>query len=393
MTRLLIVSSSRADVGILSPVWNGIAAGGKVETHVLLTGMHMSNDSFARSHLSEEIIVHKRGMDILGRDAATAAASMGNIVRDCASLYEEIAPEIVLVTGDRLDMFPSAMASTPFNIPLAHLHGGEVTLGAIDERLRHAITKLSHIHFAATPESAQRICQMGEEPWRIHVSGAPGLDTLQSVEVLDRPVLLRELGFHADINKPLRLVGLHPETNAANPLAPMEAVLASLETLPPAPTLFTAPNSDPGGQAMRNQIEAFAETRDWAIFEDTLGSTLYANALRHAAILIGNSSSGIIEAPLFSLPFLNVGTRQQGRLQGKNVRNCRNNAEDISRVILEILEQPRPNAEHGYSPYGDGHAAERITNVLESLPAREILLNKSFWSEGGQFNSPWSGTS
>lgn len=388
MTRLLIVSSSRADVGILSPVWNGLAASGKVETHVLLTGMHMSNDFFARSHLPEGLVVHKQGKDIMGTDAATAAASMGEIARDCATLYEKITPDIILLTGDRLDMFPAAMASTPFNIPLAHLHGGEVTLGSIDERLRHAMTKLSHLHFAATPESAQRICSMGEEPWRIHVTGAPGLDTLRSVEALDRPALMKALGFKTDLHAPLRLVGLHPETNGYNPLAPMEAVLEALDVLPPTPTLFTAPNSDPGGHAMRNQIESFVETRSWAIFEDTLESVIYANSLRHAAIFIGNSSSGIIEAPLFSLPFLNVGSRQQGRLQGENVLNRPNNADEISAAILKILKQPRPNAAEGQSPYGDGCSAPRIAEVLESLPARETLLNKTFWDEGGEFSLP-----
>lgn len=389
MTRLLLVSSSRADVGILSPVWNHLAHSAKTEVHVLLTGMHMKDDTFARSHLPSGVTVHKRGVDLMGTDAVTAARNMGRIAQDCAELYDSIAPDLILLIGDRMDMFPAAMASTPFNIPLAHLHGGEVTLGAIDERLRHAITKMAHIHFAATADSAHRICRMGEEPWRIHVTGAPGLDTLRSVERMERLALMQALGLEGYANAPLRLVGMHPETNCPQPLAPMEAILAALGELPELPTLFTAPNSDPGGAAMRAEIESFVSSRPWAVFHDTLGSTLYANAFRHGAVLIGNTSSGIIEAPLFALPFLNVGNRQEGRLQSDTAANCPNDKDRIKAAISRLLSLPRMDFEQGSSPYGDGRSARRIAQVLESLPSREKLTHKGFWSEDGAFTNPW----
>jgi len=389
MTRLLIVSTSRADVGILSPVWNYLAHSAKTEVHVLLTGMHMKDDAFARSHLPSDVSVHKFGVDLMGTDAVTAARNMGGIAQDCAELYESLDPSLILLTGDRMDMFPAAMASTPFNIPLAHLHGGEVTLGAIDERLRHAITKMAHIHFAATADSAQRICRMGEEPWRIHVTGAPGLDTLRCVERMERPELMEALGFKNYVNSPLRLVGIHPETNSSHPLAPMEAILAALDELPELPTLFTAPNSDPGGSAMRKEIEAFVSSRPWAVFQDTLGSNLYANAFRHGAVLVGNTSSGIIEAPLFALPFINVGSRQEGRLQSDTATNCSNDSDMIKTAISRILGLPRVDDEQGRSPYGDGRSAQRIARVLETLPSRENLTYKGFWSEDAEFTNPW----
>lgn len=389
MTRLLIVSSSRADVGILSPIWNRMAASSNVDTHVLLTGMHMSNDSFAREHLPAGLPVYIRGNDLLGTDALTAAVSMGEISRECAGLYEEISPDMILLTGDRLDMFPAATAAMSFNIPLAHLHGGEVTLGAIDERLRHAMTKLSHIHFAATAESASRICSMGEEPWRVHVSGAPGLDTLRAMGSMDRSDLMYALGFDNGEHGPLRLIGLHPETNGNDPIAPMKTVLEALDTLPPAPTVFTAPNSDPGGQRMRHDIEGFIKDRRWARFHDTLGSELYANSLKHAAILVGNSSSGIIEAPLFTLPFVCVGRRQEGRLRGMNTVETPCDSNLIAKAIEGVLTRTRPSFVDGKSPYGDGHAAPRIAKVLEALPSREKMLDKAFWASGRQFDTPW----
>ncbi|MEE9209884.1 MAG: UDP-N-acetylglucosamine 2-epimerase [Kiloniellales bacterium] len=392
MTRVLSVSSSRADGGVLAPVWRGLAVNASAELHVLLTGMHMVDDAAARGALPAGAIVHKAGADLGGgtgpEGSVAAAAAMAAIAEAAARTIAKVEPDAVLVMGDRLDMFPAALAAVPFNLPIVHLHGGELSLGALDERVRHALTKLSHIHCVATVEAAERVCRMGEEPWRIHVTGAPGLDGLRQAPPMAAAELQSELGLPI---AGLRLVTVHPETNSEMPALPLDAVLAALDRSP-APSVFTAPNADPGGAAMRSRIEAFAGGRPWAAFHDTLGTELYANAMRHAAVMVGNSSSGIIEAGLFDLPVINVGRRQEGRLSGPNVHDCRADADAIGRLLDRLSADPLPSTGcrgPGRSLYGDGRAAPRIVRVLTNLPERRRLLFKRFVQEEARFTAPW----
>ena len=253
-----------------------------------------------------------------GQDSRTAAHAMAEIQIGIADLIESLDPDCLLVMGDRLDMVPVAIAATPFNLPIAHLHGGELTFGAVDDRLRHAISKLAHLHFVSGTDAAKRLARMGEQPDRIHVVGAPALDALAAQGAIPREEFLRFVGLTAA--RPLRLVTVHPETNSADPSAPCEAILAALDATP-GPTLLTAANADMGGAAMTQRLATFAAARPWASFRDSLGLSLYANALRYADVMIGNSSSGLIEAALFGLPVINVGLRQEGRLRGLNVQD------------------------------------------------------------------------
>lgn len=371
MSRILSVSSSRADLGALVPVWQVLAATPGIELHVFLTGMHMADDSAARAALPPGTIRHSGGADLGGTTPAIAAAAMARIEADAGRLLADIRPDLVLVMGDRLDMLPAATATLPFNLPLAHLHGGEVTEGAIDDRIRHALTKLSHIHCVSTQGARARLLAMGEDDAHIHVTGAPGLDTLQSVPAMSADAFALEAGLKGikgDLAA-LRLATVHPETNAADALAPLTAVLRALEARP-APTLFTAPNSDPDGAEMRRRIEAFVAHHSWARFRDTLGARLYANALRHAAVMMGNSSSGIIEAGLFGLPAINVGDRQKGRERGDNVIDVANDADAVGRALDRLGAKPTRLAPS--SPYGDGKAGPRVAQVLTSaLQARK----------------------
>lgn len=375
MSRILSVSSGRSDVAILNPVWQALVKTEGIELHILFTGMHCTPQA-AGIDCPTTVTVHRGGAD-LGGDAACAAHAMAAILDDAGALYRETVPDIVLVIGDRLDMLPAAVATLPLNIPLAHLHGGEITEGAVDDRARHAITKLAHLHFVSCESAAQRLRAMGEEPWRIHVTGAPGLDTLMAAPELSRGDFVRDAGLEGiagDLAR-LRLVTVHPETNAAHPLAPLEAVLAALDAQP-APTLFTSPNSDPGGAEARRRIETFVAARGWARFRETLGPVLYPNALRHAAVMIGNSSSGIIEAGLFGLPVIDVGARQKGRERGVNVATCEAEMGAVTRALAAC-----DGAGRRYAPgslYGDGQSGPRIAAILADPPARERLLLKQF---------------
>ncbi len=374
MTRVVSVSSSRADVGVLAPVWAALAP--RAELHVFLTGMHQDSAAPAVEGVPAGVKVHRGGADLGGAGGEKAAAAMATIAEAAGALYARVAPDAVLVIGDRLDMLPAATATLPFNIPLVHLHGGEVTEGAVDDRIRHAISKLAHMHCVSSEGARRRLLAMGEEAGRIVVTGAPGLDTLNAAPALSAVDFAREAGLagvEGDL-RGLRLVTVHPETNAADALATLDAVLAALDTRP-APTLFTAPNSDPGGKEARRRIEAFVAARGWARFRASLGSRLYPNALRHAALMLGNSSSGIIEAGLFGLPVIDVGARQGGRERGANVIGVPNRADAVVAALDRL--GPVPARCPPGTPYGAGGAGAKIADVVLSLPPRAALLAKS----------------
>ncbi len=363
MSRILSVSSSRADIGALAPVWRALAATPGVDLHVFFTGMHMTGGATVRETLPEGATAHSGGADLGGASPQIAAAAMSRIQTDTAELLAEIRPDLVVVMGDRLDMLPAATATLPFNLPLVHLHGGELTEGAVDDRIRHALSKLSHIHCVSTQAARRRLLAMGIDDARIHVTGAPGIDTLKATPIMSVENFASEAGLAGiggDLSV-LRLITVHPETNADDPFAPLTAVLGAVEARP-APTLFTAPNSDPAGAAMRRRIESFVATYPWARFRDTLGTRLYASALRHSAMMVGNSSSGIIEAGLFGLPAINVGDRQKGRERGENVIDVPNDADSVIREFDRLGPVPARLALS--TPYGDGKAGPRIADIV-----------------------------
>ena len=369
--RILSVSTSRADLGILQPVWRAVTAGSDCELHVLFTGMHCVAEAPGPEMLPNRVTVHGGGADLGGRSGAEAARAMAEITEAVGACIARAHPVVVLVTGDRLDMMPAAMATLPFNVPLVHLHGGEVTEGAVDDRIRHAVTKLAHLHCVSSERASERLLGMGEEEWRVHVTGAPGLDTLLEAPKMSRSDFMAKVGLPEASD--FRLVTVHPETNAPDPLAPVDAVLGALESRP-ALALITAPNSDPGGAEARRRVDTFTARHDWATFRATLGPMLYPSALRHAAVMVGNSSSGVIEAGLFGLPVINVGDRQAGRERGRNVTDVENNAKAVT-LALDRLGAKQHKFE-SRSPYGDGRSGPRVAGLIRALPDRRKLMRK-----------------
>ncbi|MGQ0671776.1 MAG: UDP-N-acetylglucosamine 2-epimerase [Hyphomicrobium sp.] len=359
--RIVSITSSRADVGVLRPVWSALARSG-ADVHVIATGMHRLAGAPAIDLEAIEVTLHTAGADLGGRADAAAAAAIGTIVGDCGALYASLNPDVVLVTGDRLDMLPAAVAALPFNLPLAHLHGGEVTEGAIDDRARHAMSKLARLHLVSCASAAGRLRGMGIDHWRIVVTGAPGLDTLLAAPQIDRKQFLVEIGFGdlADAGEDFLLATVHPETNAHDPQAPLAAVLHAID-LSGLPVLFTAPNSDPGGAEMMSTLKSWARGRKNVRLVDTLGPRLYPNALRHAAAMVGNSSSGIIEAGLFGLPVVDVGDRQKGRERGSNVISVANASGDVADALRAIVGRPRyPSV----TLYGTGRSGPAVAKAI-----------------------------
>jgi UDP-hydrolysing UDP-N-acetyl-D-glucosamine 2-epimerase len=384
MTAILSVSSSRADIGALAPLWQALTREEDCALSILLTGMHCLDSSVGTAAAPDGAHVHIAGADIGGETPELAANAMAEITRASTEFIATSLPDIAILIGDRLDMIPIALALLPFNIPFAHIHGGEITEGAIDDRVRHALTKMANLHFVANQSAGARVRSMGEEAWRVYVTGAPGLDTLKATEGMDKVTFAKAVGI-SNIDR-LRLVTVHPETNSPNPLAPIVAVLEALD-MDETPTLFTAPNSDPGGVELRDKIDRFVASRPWAHFRHTLGP-LYCNALRHASVMVGNSSSGLIEAGLFGLPVVNVGDRQAGRERGGNVIDVPADMSLIGEAISTAVSWPR--SDHGITPYGDGAATARIVAALLTMPGPEVLLRKR-WSNSYQAGNSHSG--
>ena len=380
MRRICVVTTSRADYGIYRPVLHEISHHPEFELRLLVTGSHLS----PRFGMTVDEI-DADGYDTSGRVEWSLSAdtpeeivkATGQAMIGFADYYSESRPDLLLVLGDRYEMHAAVTAAAPFLIPVAHLHGGELTQGAIDDALRHSITKMSHLHFAATEVYAHRIAQMGEEAWRITVSGAPSLDNLKTFTPLEEAELSERVGL--DVSAPFLLATYHPVTlENENAEAKFEQMLAALTGLN-LPVVFTFPNMDAGSSKIISRLEAYAAQSNRARVFSSLGSRAYFSLMKRAAALVGNSSSGIIEAASFRLPVVNIGNRQAGRLRPANVIDAGESREEIEAGLARALDDEfRKSLADLQNPYGDGHAAERIVNKLQSVELSQRLLKKHF---------------
>ena len=391
---IAVVTVSRSDYGHLVPVLEAIRDCPGLTLRLLVGGMHLvPTFGHTVSAIEDDGWPIAERIDLLDPDDAPAAvaASIGRGVEGFARAYARQRPDIVVVLGDRFEMLAAAVAALPFALPVAHIHGGEVTEGAIDNQMRHAITKLAHVHFASAPSHARRLLAMGEEPWRVHDVGAPGLDRLARFTPSSRAELAA--GLRIAVDDRWLLVTYHPVTlEYADALAQVDEVLAAVEKVDATP-IITAPNADTSGRTLLRRLEEFATRAPRARLIANLGEQRYLLLLHHAdvmvgnstrgisdhdvGVMVGNSSSGLIEAPSFALPVVNVGSRQDGRLRGDNVRDVPPDRDAIVRAIEAALApglrerlRGRPN------PYGDGHAAERIVRVLREVALGDRLVRK-----------------
>jgi UDP-hydrolysing UDP-N-acetyl-D-glucosamine 2-epimerase len=376
--RIAVVTVARSDYGIYQPVLAALAARG-VDPLLVVAGMHLEEEFGSTVDAIEAngwTIAARVPMSLQADDPVGVADAIGTGVEGFARAFEEIGPELVVVLGDRYEMLAAATAALPLTIPLAHIHGGESTEGLIDEAIRHSITKMSHVHFAATELYARRIVQMGEEPWRVHEVGAPGLDAIRTHEPLGDAQVDELLG--GSMGERRLLVTYHPVT--LEPDLVERRVASLLEALDASglDLLFTAPNADTRTRTVARALEAFAADRPNALVVPSLGPA-YFDVLGRAVAMVGNSSSGLIEAASFGLPVVNVGIRQQGRVRAANVIDVGNEADEILAGIRRATAPSfRTSLEGLVNPYGDGHAAERIADVLVPLEPSPDLLVKRF---------------
>ncbi len=379
--RIAVVTTSRADFGIYRPLLQWLSENPETDLRLVVGGMHLRPDlGHTVDEITEAGFAIAARVDHLGTGDAPLdiARAMARGTEGYAAAYAELAPEIVVLLGDRFEMHAAGVAAQPFDTAVAHLHGGELTLGAKDESYRHSLTKLSHLHFVATEEFARRIRQLGEEDWRVTVCGALSLDNLGSVALLDRPELEKRIGLPLD--RPPLLVTYHPETYGD--LAPGQQTAELVAALAPLdlPVVVTAPNADAGGQEVRRRLEEFAAGRPDCVFVENLGTQAYFSLMREAAAMVGNSSSGIIEAASFGLPVVNIGNRQQGRPHAGNVIDtpCRSGpiAEAVRKAVAPGF---RASLAGLVNPYAQNRSAARIIGErLTSVPLDARLYKKVF---------------
>ena len=385
--RIGVITVSRSDYGHLRPVLDGIRRAPDLELVLFVGGMHLAPEfgNTVREIEADGFPVAERIEMLESGDTPEAVAiSTGRGVEGFARAFARRPTELVVVLGDRFEMLAGAAAALPFALPVAHIHGGEVSEGAMDNQIRHAITKLAHIHFASADVHARRIARMGEERWRIHTVGAPGLDRLAGLAAPPREALARELDL--PVQGPWHLVTFHPVTLEYRDTAShVDELLAALEKTD-GTLVVTYPNADTSGRVIIDRLEEFASRHPGRCrLVRSLGERLYLSLLSHADVMIGNSSSGLIEAPSFGLPVVNIGARQRGRLRGANVIDVAPSREEIL-CGIEAAREPafRARARAAANPYGDGRAAPRIVEVLSKVPLDARLVQKRFPdAEGG----------
>jgi UDP-hydrolysing UDP-N-acetyl-D-glucosamine 2-epimerase len=380
VTTVGVVTSARSDLGAYLPVMRAIHTHPKLDLRIVATGMHLAPAfGLTVQHIQEEgFCVHERVESFADGDKPESIGeSMGRGVMGFAQLFARWRPDVLVVLGDRYDMYPAALAALPFCIPVAHIAGGEITEGAIDDALRHSITKLSHLHFVATAEYAERVLQMGEEPWRVLVSGAPTLDNLRQSKLWSREETARRFGF--DLGRPVALVTYHPVTLEYDGTADQIRRLLNALDSNGIQCVFTHPNADTASSEVITAIERFCHGHSDRRLVVNAGQIGYFSLMNAVSVMVGNSSSGLVEAPSFKLPVVNVGNRQKGRLRAANVIDCGYSPDEIGPALECALSSHfRASLHQLQNPYGDGHAAERIVQRLASLDTLPDLLGKRF---------------
>lgn len=375
--QIAVVTSTRADYGLLYWILKGIEQAPDLALQLVVTGSHLSA---AHGETISEIAkdgfrpAAQVDMQLAGDDARSISHALGRAVSGFADAWQALRPDLVLVLGDRYELVAAVSTAVLARIPVAHLHGGEVTEGAIDDGFRHAVSKMSHLHFASAEAYRQRLLQMGEAPDRVFTVGAPGVEAIRRVVATPRADLERDLGLR--LGHPLLLVTLHPET--ATPGATERnttALLEALDTLKDCSVVMTGANADPEGLRLNQALTAWVErNRARATFVASLGRQRYVSLASLADAVVGNSSSGIIEIPALRRPTVNIGRRQEGRLRAKSVIDVLANAEEIVHAIgLALSPEFELRLASTYLPYGDGAVSASIVEHIRNADLKRLF--------------------
>ncbi|MGE5380690.1 MAG: UDP-N-acetylglucosamine 2-epimerase [Methylocystaceae bacterium] len=379
--KICVISGSRAEYGLLYWLMQEIKNDKDLHLQIIATGMHLAPTyglTYKQIEADGFTINEKVDMLLTDNSAVGVVKSMGLALSGFADALSRLNPDIIVVLGDRFEILTAAQAALILGIPLTHLHGGELTAGAYDESIRHAITKMAQLHFVAAEEYRRRIIQMGEHPTRVYNFGAPGLDYINRLEPHPRAQLEKEL--QVTLKAPLFLVTYHPTTLVKqDPQILTEELQGALEKFPNATIIITAANADQGGRMINQSLQRYAEDKPGTYWFPSLGQVKYLSLMYLADVMIGNSSSGIIEAPALKKATVNIGIRQQGRLRAKSVIDCHENRDAIADAIHTALsEEFQEYIKDTQSLYGSGNCAKQIKEILKSVKLEDLVLKHFF---------------
>ena len=378
--KVAVFTGTRAEYGLLYWLLHDIRADNDLQLQLLVSGSHLSPEF---GHTYQQI--EADGFDIsakieilLSSDSAVGTVkSMGLALIGLADTLARLQPEVLVILGDRFEALAAAQSAMLMKVPVLHLHGGEISEGATDDAIRHAISKLSYLHATSTEAYRQRVIQLGEAPERVHNVGAIGLDHLTRSNLLNKTELAQALNFQ--LTQPFFVVTYHPVTLADEPAqASFAALLAALDKFPGHQIILTYPNADEGGRQIMSMLQQYAANQPLRVLAiKSLGQLRYLSAVKHAAAVIGNSSSGIIEVPAFNVPTVNIGSRQQGRLAAPSVLHCSATESAIEAAITKALNHPVTN---NSNPYGQGDASGKVIQMIKQLQFNPV---KTFYDLPG----------
>jgi len=379
--KICIVTGSRADYGLLYWLMKEVETDKNLKLQLIVTGMHLSSKfGLTYKEIEKDFKIDKKiNISLFSDTSEGISRSMGIAQKSFSKAYNELKPDIVVVLGDRYEIFSAVSSAMISRIPIAHIHGGEATEGSIDEAIRHCITKMSHLHFTATEEYSKRVIQLGEMPSRVFNVGGAGIENIKRLKFLTKEELEKAINFKLNVKN--ILVTFHPITlENKTSKKHFQEILNSLDELKDTNIIFTKANSDADGKIINQMIDQYTKKNSYkSIGVASLGQLNYLSSLQYVDFVAGNSSSGIAEAPSFKIGTINIGDRQNGRIKAESIVDCLSNKKSIKRAIKKIYSAKFKKLLKGVkNPYGDGYASKKIIKVLKTVKLDNILKKKFF---------------
>ena len=379
--KICVITGTRAEYGLLRWVMEGIHKEETLTLQIIATGMHLSPEfGLTFKNIEKDGFKIDRKIEMLTSSDTSVgiAKSMGLGLIGFADALNDLKPDLIVVLGDRFEIFAAVSAAMVARIPIAHIHGGEATEGLIDEAIRHSLTKMSHLHFVAAKEYQSRVIQLGEQPENVFLVGGVGIDNIKRISFLEKSELEESLGLK--LGKKNLLITFHPVTlESKTAVEQMEELLAAVEALKDTLLIFTLPNADTDGRKLITLINEFVAQHTNAHAYTSLGQIRYLSCIKYVDGVVGNSSSGLHEVPSFKKGTINIGERQRGRLQASSVINCEPTRKSITKALQKLYSHEfQVSLENTVNPYGEGGASEKIVSTVKSV-ALDNLLKKRFY--------------
>ena len=380
--KICIITGSRAEYGLLSWLIREVNIDKNLELQLIVTGMHLSAEfGLTYKEIEKDFKIDmKIDMHLSSDTAEGISSSMGIAQKSFSEAYSKLKPDIIVVLGDRYEIFSAVTAAMISRIPIAHIHGGEATEGSIDEAIRHSITKMSHLHFTATEEYSKRVIQLGENPDKVFTVGGMGVENIKRLTLFTKEELEKLIDFKLNIKN--ILVTFHPVTLEKNTSKKQfSEILDAIDDLKNTNIIFTKTNSDTGGKIINSMIDEYtSKNQNKSISITSMGQLNFLSALKYMDFIIGNSSSGLLEAPSLKIGTINIGDRQKGRIKAKSIIDCSPNKKSIKYAIKKAYSNEFQNhLKNIKNPYGDGCSSQKIIKILNSISIDD-LLKKSFFN-------------